>query len=304
MLTTVEVNTSRRLAVNDFAAATPSAPDPLRVAHQWPIDDVPELAGRDDVSRRVVELRRMDDTMPGSKLLPFVLEEVKTCRCPRLSAELYQLAGWIVSDLGQRDRARSLYMTGVEAARQAGDRALAAQLLSCLAYQDASAARSHDALLLARTAAKGAEGAVPPLAEALFKERVAWSAARVGAADVAKRSLEEVESAYSRHVSGTTEAPDWTYWLDRAEIDVMASRCMIELGKPGDAAPLLKRAVDNYPPEHSREIALYLTWLAEGYARVGDLDAAESTLHQAAELHVESDRIGSRLEHVSQLMSA
>ena len=56
---------------------------------------------------------------------------------------------------------------------------------------------------------------------------------------------------------------------------------MIELGDPGKAAPLLSVAVAGYPEEHSREVALYLSWLAESYAQVGALDAARDTLSRA-----------------------
>jgi hypothetical protein len=55
---------------------------------------------------------------------------------------------------------------------------------------------------------------------------------------------------------------------------IMAGRCLIELGDPAAAEPLLSSAIDSYAPEHTREIALYRTWLAESYARAGVLDAA------------------------------
>jgi hypothetical protein len=61
----------------------------------------------------------------------------------------------------------------------------------------------------------------------------------------------------------------------------MAGRCVIELGSPGRAEPLLSGAVATYPEEHPREVALYLSWLAESYARTGELDAARATLERA-----------------------
>src|SRR5256885_7018119 len=54
-----------------------------------------------------------------------------------------------------------------------------------------------------------------------------------------------------------------SYWLDRKEIDVMAGRCLIELGDPASAEPLLSTAIASYAPEHAREVGLYRTLLAE-----------------------------------------
>ena len=37
--------------------------------------------------------------------------------------------------------------------------------------------------------------------------------------------------------------PDWVYWLNREEIDVMAGRCYTELRNPGRAVSLLTSAI-------------------------------------------------------------
>jgi hypothetical protein len=63
----------------------------------------------------------------------------------------------------------------------------------------------------------------------------------------------------------------------------MAGRCLVEIGEPDRAGPLLSAAVATYPREHSREVALYLSWLAESYARTGDIDAPRQTLSRIAE---------------------
>ena len=75
-----------------------------------------------------------------------------------------------------------------------------------------------------------------------------------------------MDDAYEERADGTEE-PEWVYWLDRKEIDVMAGRCLIELGDPLSAQPLLSAAIAAYTPEHAREVALYQTWLAESYGR-------------------------------------
>jgi hypothetical protein len=89
-----------------------------------------------------------------------------------------------------------------------------------------------------------------------------------------------VDDAYEERSPGIDE-PEWVYWLDRKEIDVMAGRCLIELGDPVNAEPLLSYAIAGYAPGHAREIALYRTWLAESYARAGVVDAAQGTIDRA-----------------------
>jgi hypothetical protein len=66
-----------------------------------------------------------------------------------------------------------------------------------------------------------------------------------------------VDKAYEERSPGVIE-PEWVYWLDGTEIDVMAGRCMIELGNSA-AEPLLTNAIMSYPTDHAREVALYLS---------------------------------------------
>jgi hypothetical protein len=84
----------------------------------------------------------------------------------------------------------------------------------------------------------------------------------------------------------------------------MAGRCLIELGDPVSAEPLLFTAISGYTPEHAREVALYRTWLAESYARAGMLDAAHSTISRArtAANKVHSARPESRVLEVERLL--
>ncbi|WP_246498082.1 hypothetical protein [Natronoglycomyces albus] len=266
------------------------------------MDDVPQLAGATSVTQRIITLRRLDDTVAGSQMLPIVLNEIEACRAAGPSAELYQLAGWIASDLGQYALAEHAYLKGADAARAAGDIGLTAQLFSCLAYQKTNISLDPEALLLAQTAAQGTDGKTGPLVEALILERVAWAAAKQQNSSLTLRTLDKVQLAYERHQQTKSETPDWTYWLNQSEIDIMAGRCLIALGNPAKAAPLIAKAVAEYPPEHIREVALYQTWLAEGYARAGNRDSAEEALANAAQLDVDSERVSQRLNLVNSIL--
>jgi hypothetical protein len=218
--------------------------------------------------------------------------------------ELAQLAGWVASDAGHYVEAERVYLSGVTAASAAEDPVLAGQLLSSLSYQMANVGDPADASLLARSAVKGANGA-SPVVRTLLLERVAWASARSRDADGARRALDTVDDTYESRSDGIEE-PEWTYWLNRSEIDVMAARCMIELGDPSSAEPLLSGAIATYDPEHVREVALYQTWLAESYVRSGELDAGRTTLARARKLalRAKSARLTARVATIDRLLSA
>jgi hypothetical protein len=259
----------------------------------------------------------LDDVVGSADLFPAVRQELAETeslvrngsyaentgrRLLTATGELAQLGGWVASDAGRYAEAQRLYLGGVSAAAEAGNDSLAAQLFSSLSYQIANIADPHDALLLARTAVKGARDATP-LVRTLLLERVAWASAKTKDHDGTRRVLDAVDDVYEQRSPGIEE-PEWVYWLNRAEIDVMAGRCMIELGDPGKAEPLLSAAVATYPEEHSREVALYLSWLAESYARTGAVDAAKETLTRARSYAVRmpSARTNGRFETVERLI--
>lgn len=111
-----------------------------------------------------------------------------------------------------------------------------------------------------------------------------------------------VDDTYERRGA---EEPEWVYWLNRVELDVMAGRCLIELGAPDKAQPLLSSAIATYPAEHAREVALYLSWLAESHVRAGDFDAAREALERGRSYSsaMPSARTDNRLDAVQRLLS-
>jgi transcriptional regulator with XRE-family HTH domain len=320
---------SRALNVPIDLLLTPSD-DPLRVAHEWLVSESPALvhaaAGRrvgvalaHDLEQRVIELRHLDDTVGGEDLYPIVAGELDNIRmvidrCAytetigvrlhTIAGELAQLVGWVASDAGRYNHAQRVYLRGVADASAAEDRPLGAQLLSCLSYQIANVGNPADASVLARSAANGAADATPVVL-ALLLERVAWASARSRDAESARRALDAVDDVYERRSVDIAE-PEWVYWLDRNEIDVMAGRCLVELDRPAEAEVLLSQAIQNYPPEHAREVALYRTWLAESYLRRGDLDGARAAIVKAAKSadRVHSARLNQRIGDVQRLLSA
>lgn len=329
------LETGKRPVTSDVVSAyeqalgvsvAPADSDPVRVAHEWLVSASPmsvhARAGTrvgdslaTSLESRVIQLRHLDDTVSSDQLSPVIAKELIEAehllrsaafnestgkRLFGTFAELSQLAGWVASDAGQYKQAERFYLSGVEAAKEARDGILGAQLLSSLSYQMANVGNPSDAALLARTAVMGAQGATP-VVHALFLERVAWASARSGDKEGTRRSLEEVNESYEGR--GKDE-PEWVYWLNSTEIDVMTGRCLIELGSPSDAEPILSSAIASYPSEHAREVALYLSWLAESHARAGDPDAADEALQRASAYaaSMPSARTDARIEAVRQIV--
>ena len=141
--------------------------------------------------------------------------------------ELAQLGAWVAADGGLLDEAARYVRGGIIAARAAGDASLAANIISTFSYQLANTGNPNDALVVARTAYQGARHDATPVTQALLLERIAWAAAKSGDPRDCERTLGMVEDSFSAGPSD--EDPDWLYWLNREEIDVMAGHCYTEL---------------------------------------------------------------------------
>ncbi|HSV65801.1 MAG TPA: helix-turn-helix domain-containing protein [Mycobacteriales bacterium] len=279
-----------------------------RITHEWLVVEPPQVvevaAGRrigealvSRVERRIAQLRRLDDFAEAGDLRGLVERELhatadllhkaaatESLRRRLLVAvgELCQLAGWVTGDMGSYPAAARYYSIGIKAAHAAGDVPLAANLISTLAYQISNVGNPREAVLLARTAATGAKHHATPTTRALLKERIAWASAKAGDRRQAERTLSAVEEDYERRTPD--DDPSWVYWLDAAEVDVMAGRCYVELGLPARAVPLLSNALCSYDERMARELALYTSWLAEAYIMLGNIDQAVAAATKTLEL--------------------
>jgi hypothetical protein len=140
-----------------------------------------------------------------------------------------------------------------------------------------SAGSVRDGWLLAAAAVRGGAGRVPPLAEALLHERLAYASAHAGDAAGTACALGPVDDLIEAGLAAREDEPEWTYWLDHDEADVMAARCATRLGRASTAVPLIQAALGRYSTGHRREMALYWSFLAEAHLRARQLaDAADA----------------------------
>jgi hypothetical protein len=317
---------ARRLSRSFDAALERSAVEEIeRLSHMWLICDSPQVieltTGRhvgdalvSAVEHRVIQLRRADDFIFGTTTRELMRKELtETIRLLREGAltdeqarriltaigELAQLGAWVAADAGLIDEAARYVRGGVIASRAAGNAPLAANIISTFSYQVANVEDPNEAIVLARTAYHGGRHDATPVTRALLLERVAWAAAKSGDLRECERTLAMVEDSFS--AGPRDNDPDWVYWLNREEIDVMAGRCYTELRKPERAVSLLTGAIARYDQARVRENSLYLSWLAEVYVQMGEIEHAAGIATQMAALsaRTQSARTDTRLRYLA-----
>lgn len=244
----------------------------------------------DDLAARAHGLRLADDVLAEGDLIEPAFRELNSAvRVLRESAhsdvihwellravgELAQIAGWVASDAAD-SRAEPTYRLGLDAAREAGDTPLAAQLAGSLAYHWTNNGRVADGVTLSDAAVLEAGPKAPAKTRALFHDRVAWAHSQAGDAQAAMRALGDAHEALGEDAD---DAPDWAYWVTEDELRVMDARVYTELRRPLRAVPLLTDVLREYPATALRERALYESWLAVAYA---DANEPEHAAHIAA----------------------
>lgn len=272
------------------------------------------MAEVDDLQQRVHGLRLADDVLAGGDLIRPAIRDLRRAvklyrentytsevgrQLLRQIGELAQIAGWIASDAGQHEEAERIYRLGISAARQAEDYTLAGNLAGSLAYQMSNTGREAEGLILAQAAFRDSQAEAPPKARALYLDRVAWAHTKAGGTkngQQAMRALGEAGQALSEDSEGT-ESPAWLYWVDAGELKVMESRVYTELHRPLRAVPLLREVLSGYDATHTREMALYLSWLAVALADANEPEEAAAVAERVISLGSDtpSERVAERV---------
>ncbi|KAB1946096.1 helix-turn-helix transcriptional regulator [Micromonospora sp. ALFpr18c] len=245
----------------------------------------PGTAGR--LAERTARLRRLDNFLGGADTHRLYQAEAdSTTRLIQegsysetvgrqllaVLAEQTQLAGWAAFDSGRHADAERLYRTSLSAARDADDHALTGNAFAFLAYQQLALGQPA-----ADTAAAGCETAstATPTVRALLHLRAAWAYAVEGNAAAADQQLAHGTTCLTEH--DDRPEPDWVYWVDHVEGEIMTGRCWTVLRRPMRAIPVLERALARFDDTHSRDKALYLSWLADAYLDANEVEQACAT---------------------------
>jgi tetratricopeptide (TPR) repeat protein len=200
--------------------------------------------------------------------------------CIAVIAERAQLAGWAAFDAGLHAEAKEHYETSFDAAKEAGHAALAGNALAFLAYQQLTLKNPSVAMAVAsyETAKKHAT----PTVRALLLERMAWTHAVAGQPNETERAL--AAAAEVVQLTSDRPEPDWVFWVNEDEINIMTGRCWTQLRRPLRAVPVLEDTLSRFDDTHARDKAIYLTSLAHAYLDAGEVEQSASTTRQAIDL--------------------
>lgn len=316
----------RRLPAQPRPAAPvqrPAALDPLTASVDWLVADdalpppsrlrgeeVPGVA-IEMLTARIQQLRQLDDSGSSGLVLDWALQDLQWAerlaakysydastgrQLHRIIAELGQLTAWLTADQGQDELSNSRFLAALGAARAAGDRPLAAYIISCMSYRAGWAGRPEEALRLIRIARKGSAQEDMGIGQALLATREARAHAGLGDEAACQRALDDAAELSRAGRPSAAEQP-WAYWLTPAVMVADAGRAWLELGCPERAESYLTRGIDLLQGSQPRNLLLHSASLAEARLARCELDGAAAAATDALALaeHISSQRAHARL---------
>ncbi|MGW8557767.1 hypothetical protein [Streptomyces tubercidicus] len=299
-----------------------SALDPLTASVDWLVADEalppPSRARGEEIpgvaiemlTARIQQLRQLDDSGSSGLVLDWALQDLQWAerlaakyaydastgrQLHRILAELGQLTAWLTADQGMDELSNSRFLAALDAARAAGDRPLAAYIISCMSYRAGWAGRAEEALRLIRIARKGSAQEDMGIGRALLATREARAHAGLGDEAACQRALDE--AAELSREGKPSAGPPWAYWLTPAVMVADAGRAWLELGRPERAERHLTLGIDLLRGSQPRNLLLHSASLAEARLSRRELDGAAAAATDALALaeNVSSQRAHARL---------
>ncbi|WP_166659189.1 helix-turn-helix transcriptional regulator [Labedaea rhizosphaerae] len=244
---------------------------------------------------RTARLRRLDNYLGGRDTYQTYLSELTStveyfahssstadirARLLGVISEQAQLAGWAAFDAGMHAEATGHYRRSLDAAKEAGDAALAGNALAFLAYQDVSASSPN--IELAEASFATAEKHATPKVRALLLERKALTYASAKDGYATEKALSDARTALNTET--TRAEPDWVFWVDENEIDIMSGRCWTELGQPSRAISVLDKALAKFDSTQARDKSLYSASLAHALIDNNEIERAAAVTIECIQL--------------------
>jgi hypothetical protein len=270
-------------------------------AHHWLIREpeplVSGLSGArvsgvlvDQMSEMITTLRAMDDTAGGGRVLALtqhafgwvaeLLDQASyddhTGRRLHIAlAELGQLTGVAAHDAGRPGLGQRYHLAALRAAHTADDRTLGAHILACMADQAVDHGRPAEAVTLIETAIAGIRGRGDPRLLAELSMLKAYALAAQQDESACATALAQARRQVGRFEPDSD--PPWLYWVTPAWITAGAGDCLLRLGQPDRATPLLDSGIALFDESFARDRQFYSIYLATALAQPGpqrDLEAA------------------------------
>ncbi|MFF5106100.1 hypothetical protein [Streptomyces sp. NPDC000134] len=196
----------------------------------------------------------------------------------QLGQQLHSLAGkfttslgWFSYDAGLHTQARQYFSEALNAAMLTGDDVLSSRTLSNMCRQAVDLNKGREAIRFARLAQTHAEmWNAPTRVSALLAIREAQGHARVGDVFNCESAIRRAWKEWER---GTDDRdPDWTTFLNQAELVCLEGMCRLDLGQTARAQRLLAQSEKLQDVAHSRNRGMCLGRLATAAIGAGDID--------------------------------
>ncbi len=264
-------------------------------AHDWLLDPervAASVQGKrvdhavvDDLERVADARRHLDDVLGGDVVLRAVREDLRLVtemldnarytdevgqRLYAVAAEFARIVGLRAFDNNDHALAQRYFIAGLRAAHSSGDRAVGANILTCMCRQ----AMDHDprdGVRLAESALTGAKDLTPAL-KASVQGHLAGAAGRAGDKITAARAQGRMFEL-TAEVDPAAEPP-YIYWWSDAEAHLAAGSAELFLDKPRQAEAHYRDALARIAPSFPRDRLLILTRLAQARVHLRELDGA------------------------------
>ncbi|MGH8929710.1 MAG: hypothetical protein ACRDZO_03490 [Egibacteraceae bacterium] len=266
-------------------------------------EEVPAHVGKADVARirdAVRDLEKLDQKVGGGPTRYLVLGELRRAvrlRSSSMTPEVRQewtaavayladLTAWATFDSGLHEPARELFVLGLGAARESGDRSLLAHVadgFTRLELYVGDTASAFDLVCLGQSAAS----TLPASARARLEILAGQTYAQVPDLQACRDHIHRGEDHYAR-VDLASE-PEWMQYFTPAKVEGDIATALytltLQAGERDEAVfARLWTAADRYPASRARSKAINAARLAHLLYREGQVTDAASVAAQALDL--------------------
>jgi len=193
--------------------------------------------------------------------------------------ELTQVAAWIAYDADQQQLSRRLTHEALLHSRLAGDQRIELFELAQLAMQSVYLQRPGEALRIADEVIDNAR--TSPRVSAVFHLRRARALAQLGGRSAALDEHDQA-TAVIRAGEASNHDPDWTWWVDDAELAWHRAMSLVSVGDWTNALDLFQDAYEQRADAASRSRYNDLAHVLAAQVSVRTWHDAETSLNQLA----------------------
>ncbi|MFH8642053.1 hypothetical protein [Streptomyces goshikiensis] len=191
--------------------------------------------------------------------------------------------GWYCYDAGLQAQARSYFAEAWNAANFTADDVLASRTLSNMCRQAVDLNKGREAVRFAQLAQTHArQWQAPHRVTALLAIREAQGHARIGDAVSTENAIRQAWRSWSRGESDCD--PDWTGFLNQAELTCLEGMCRLDLGQAARAQKLLAQSEILQDVAHSRNRGICLGYLSIAALKGGDVDRSVAATKESLRL--------------------